>query len=69
MAFRPLAPPVEGDLDGRRLHEVVRDWPETLEPLRRTGLDVAAVGGRPLGVLDDAAGLRRVILEVTAWRR
>jgi hypothetical protein len=47
---------------------VVREWPETLVPLRRVGVDLAAAGGRTLGDLDDAGALQRLIVEVTAWR-
>lgn len=60
-------PPGLDELDGLRVHEVVRRWPETLAPLRGGGL-VPEAGGRSLEDLDEADAVLDLIIEVTAWR-
>lgn len=41
------------------LHVLVRDFPETLAVLRRAGVDVPALGGRPLEVAGESPGAGR----------
>ena len=61
-------PPDDAALREAPLHVVVRDWPETLVPLRRVGVDPAARGAEPLGRLPDAEAAVAACLEATAWR-
>ena len=64
-------PPDDAALREAPLHVVVRDWPETLVPLRRVGVDPAARGAEPLGRLPDAEAAEAAVaacLEATAWR-
>ncbi|HZD04960.1 MAG TPA: hypothetical protein VE173_08575 [Longimicrobiales bacterium] len=55
-------------LAARTLHEVVRDFPETLAALRAGGLDVAALGGRRLGDLEGGEELAATAAAAAAWR-
>lgn len=61
------APDVSG-LRERPVHEIVRDFPEALWLLRSEGVDVAAVGGAPLGSLDGSQALARLIVLAGSWR-
>ena len=66
---RAAAPPPDAAaLREAPLHVVVRDWPETLVPLRRAGVDPAAGGAEPLGRLPEAEAAVATCLEATAWR-
>lgn len=62
------APPDAESLGSAPTHVIVRDWPETLVPLRRAGVDLSERGGEALGRLPDADALVRLCLEATAWR-
>lgn len=62
------AAPSAAALETTPLHVVLRDWPETLVPLRRAGLDPREAGASPLGRLPDGPRLVEVCLEATAWR-
>ncbi len=63
--------------DSIPLHVLVRDFPETLAVLRRAGVDVPALGGRPLAQAGDtlpgseadvAARLVAAMAAAAAWR-
>lgn len=66
---RPLAAPDEATLRSRPLHEIVRDWPETLAVLRRLDVEPAAAA-RPLADAGsrDADAAVEALLTATAWR-
>lgn len=51
----PLPPP-RSELLGLELHEMVRDFPETLTVLRGHGVDLRSLGTRPLAEVADLVG-------------
>jgi hypothetical protein len=51
------------------VHEVVRDWPETLELFQESGISLVTEGGTNLGeVSAGEESLVEKILSATAWR-
>ena len=73
MARPPLPAPPPEELLQRPVHVVVRDYPETLAPLRRSGVDTKAAGGiqtrtalERAGTDGDAFG--RSLATRLAWR-
>lgn len=66
--LQPRPAPDAAELRSLTVHEVVRDYPETLAVLRRLGMDVRAVGGRRLEDLPDGSGAVDALLDATGWR-
>ncbi len=50
------------------LHEIVRDFPETLEEFRAHGVSLQLLGERTLQELDDPDPLLEDLEASTAWR-
>ena len=67
--FRP-PPPTAEELRSRRVHELVRDYPELLTPLESLGVDPGSSGARSLGeILPQDERWVKPLLEAVAWRR
>lgn len=66
--FRLRPAPGPDDLTDRALHEVVRDYPETLAALRAVGVAVAREGGRRLDEVGEGSRPVEAVRAATAWR-
>lgn len=68
--YRPLPPPETDVAERLPLNVLVRDWPELLPLLVRSGVDLSADGG--LSLAGRAAGAPRptalALVAATAWR-
>ena len=63
--WRPA--PSSRELEDLRVHEVVRDYPETLAVFRGEGLDLPALGCELLGQAADER-LLTLLTEACSWR-
>jgi len=64
-----LPPPAEGDLRNRRIHELVRDYPELVRPLEALGVDLGEAGAERLSsVLGEEDAWIQPLLEQVRWR-
>lgn len=69
MRIEPLPPPGARDLRERRIHELVRDYPELVRPLEALGIDVGEAGAEPLSsVLGEGDTWVPALLEHLRWR-
>lgn len=65
-----MSAPDREELAGWPVHVVVREFPETLAVLRREGVDVPRVGGRPVAeATDEPDALLDALERALAWRR
>lgn len=68
MMYRPRPAPTREHLLVTSLHEVVRDFPETLTVLRLGGGDPRVHGGRLLSRMDGWEELLSLLVDATRWR-
>lgn len=68
--LRPLPPPETEAVEQLPLNVLVRDWPELLPLLVRSGVDLSADGGLSLAVRDPGSPRPTplALVAATAWR-
>ena len=70
MRIRPLLPPSEEELRSRRVHELIRDYPELLPFLAAHGVDAGKDGGRTLPeILPSDGAWMEEVRGVVRWRQ
>ncbi len=69
MRLAPLPPPSEEALGTRRIHELIRDYPELLATIVALGVDVGEAGNETLPeVFPHDDSWAPVLREAVSWR-
>ncbi len=68
MSRRVLGPAIGVSIDGDRLLDIARDYPEAVGTLREAGVPIREWGRTLLKDISDSAALEDRITAMTAWR-